>query len=571
MIGEYEKLIPDDFRKNLQWRNAIIRASMKSERLRQELWCMCSRDLLFWVKGFVWTHDPRRKPAVLPMVPWPYQKDALAQFEEAISEQHDVLVEKSRDMGASWLGSLAMLHQWQFVDMRSFLLVSRKEELVDKPGDPKALMWRLDFVLKFQPSWMVPPINRSKLHIENLANGSTIDGEATTGDVARGNRHTAIFHDEFASVPNDEKTLASTADATDCRIFNSTPKGVGNAFYRLSRSGIRTIRMHWSQHPVKARGLYRDEDGRLRSPWYDKQCKRRSQQEIAQELDIDYLGADFQFMDTNVADQIRRETGRSALWVGQCLEGRLVETGGKNGKLRLWTPVVNGMPPRGRYVMGVDIAMGTGASNSVIAVSDMQTGESVAEFCDSRTKPHELAEQAIDLGKLFTDSDGGSPLLIWERNGPGSIFGSTVMELGYSNLYRTVDMTKYDRRRARDPGFHKSPSSGKLLLERFREGLLNKWYVCRSSEAIDELKRYVYTADQKIVHAESVSSIDPSGARDSHGDRVIAHALCFFAIYDRGRLRREQGGRNSSRVILPGSLAWRRRERKKKANAGGRW
>ena len=49
----------------------------------------------------------------------------------------------------------------------------------------------------------------------------------------RGDRRTAILIDirVFESIGRF-RSVSSTQDATRCELFNSTPKGSGNAFYR---------------------------------------------------------------------------------------------------------------------------------------------------------------------------------------------------------------------------------------------------------------------------------------------------------------------------------------------------
>lgn len=50
------------------------------------------------------------------------------------------------------------------------------------------------------------------------------------------------------------------------------------------------LRLHWTLHPEKAKGLYYDAEGRPRSPWYDNEIKKKKMTEdaVARELDIDY-------------------------------------------------------------------------------------------------------------------------------------------------------------------------------------------------------------------------------------------------------------------------------------------
>ena len=245
--------VPKGLLENLAYRKKLIRWGSKSKANAKTLYTACSRDLLFYVNTFVWTYDNRKLSTPrLPFITYPFQDEAFAALEEAIG-QHDVLIDKSRDMGASWICVAVLEWLWHFRPFLSFLFVSRKEHFVDKSGDPKSLFWKLDFIHENLPGWLMPAVHRIKLHKKNLDNGSTIDGESTNEDVARGDRRTAILLDEFASVKEGHQVDAATLSATNTRILNSTPKGIGNAFYDLRQSGTPRLTLHWTQHPEKGR------------------------------------------------------------------------------------------------------------------------------------------------------------------------------------------------------------------------------------------------------------------------------------------------------------------------------
>lgn len=48
------------------------------------------------------------------------------------------------------------------------------------------------------------------------------------------------------------------------------------------------MEIHWSLHPDKSKGLYKDGTGKLRSPWYDKEIKSKQMtpSAVARELDL---------------------------------------------------------------------------------------------------------------------------------------------------------------------------------------------------------------------------------------------------------------------------------------------
>jgi len=50
-------------------------------------------------------------------------------------------------------------------------LVSRVEDLVDKTDDPKSLFWKIDFIHKHLPKWLMPDFERQKMHLKKLVDG----------------------------------------------------------------------------------------------------------------------------------------------------------------------------------------------------------------------------------------------------------------------------------------------------------------------------------------------------------------------------------------------------------------
>lgn len=310
---------------NLAYRRKVIEDADGSPSVQAALRNACKADLLFWVNTFLWTYDPRKSASPhLPFVTWPFQDRTLLTLQECRGNE-DVLIEKSRDMGASWMCLVAFLHAWQFMEGQAFAIISRNQDLVDKPGDADCLYWKLDYLLKHQPRWLLPNFERLRLHLENVENGSTIDGFSTTGNVLRGGRRTAALVDEFAAFePADGyAALAATQHATRSRIFNSTPQGAAGAFYEMAQSGIRKERLHWTLHPEKIAGLYYDDRGKARSTWYDNECQRTPIPAlIAQELDIDYAGSASMFFDALLIEKLIALDSRPPYHEGR-LEGGL--------------------------------------------------------------------------------------------------------------------------------------------------------------------------------------------------------------------------------------------------------
>jgi len=501
----------------------------------------------------------------------------------------DVIVEKSRDMGASWICLTTFAYHWLFRPMESFLMVSRKEALVDGAGD--SLFSHIDFILKGLPSWMRPQRKRNKLKLINEENGSKIEGESTTDNIGRGGRRTALLIDEFAAFDQGGwDVLSATADNTNTRLFNSTPNGTANAFFAQLEAGTPRIRMHWSDHPEKGAGLYIphrngeveivDEDYKFpdgfvfdqdvpsgeegcRSPWYDKECVRRSHAvEIATQLDIDYQGSAYPFFDPQTMRELRLEFCREPSHIGQLrvLPGYEPEFIEGEGDLRLWCDLdENGMPPLDRdYVVGCDVSQGTGASDSALSVGDRLSGEKVAELCSNQVSANRFAELAVALCRMFHGHGGRGAYLIWEATGPGRTFGRTVVDdCRYSNIYYKTDETSLRRKQSDRPGWFSNAEAKKDLLTGYRDSLVSKTFINPSSRAVAQALEFVYTTSGRIEHGGANTTPDPSDSGDNHGDVVIADALCCKVV-------RERQQKSAKRHAAPPhvmSFEWRRQQR----------
>lgn len=569
------RTVPKGITENLRYRRSVIASGYADPALARQLCAAAASDVLWWINTFVWTFNPRHtkknQSKIIPFVTWEFQDDVIRDLEYAISEGEDRLIEKTRDMGVSWIVLVDFLHHWMFDDMSSFLLGSRKEEYVDKAGDPKSLFWKIDFALKNLPGWMVPDLRRNKLHLHNNENGATIDGESTNQDFARGDRRTAIALDEFAAVENGNAILAATADVTNCRIYMSTHKGVATAFNAVKEKGeTKVVRLHWTTHPIKAKGIYRAPDGKMRSPWYDAECKRRlNRQEVAQEIDIDVLGSDYQYFDPDLLHKVQTEQvfppySRGDLdFSTENLEFRdWVES--PEGRWKLWMHLDDEFhPPRDRdFSLGADISAGQGASDSALVIVDAKTGEKVAEYANNDITPDKLADLAIAACKWFGGCLDGA-FLIWEENGPGQLFGKQVVSVrNYGRFYLRRRELSLRKRTTDQPGWWTTPENKIDLLGEYRRAMGQGQYQERSEACLAECRQYIrQMGTGAIVHTKAVNSIDPAASKDNHGDLVVASALAWYGVGNTERKPLVQ------KRDIPVRCLFRRREERRKAEA----
>lgn len=226
------------------------------------------------------TFDPRnvekKLPALVPFILFPKQKEFIIWLHERWKSGEDGLTEKSRDMGVTWL--CVAFSCWMIIFHKGTVVGfgSRKEEYVDKLGDPKSIFWKAREFIKYLPKFLRPDVDDPFMRIVNKDNGSSIVGEA--GDnIGRGNRTSIYFKDESAFYERAEAVEAALSQTSNCKIDVSTPNGNGNPFYRKRHSGkIPVFSFHWTDDPRK------------NEEWYKKQKEILDPVIVAQEIDIDY-------------------------------------------------------------------------------------------------------------------------------------------------------------------------------------------------------------------------------------------------------------------------------------------
>ena len=537
----------------------------------------CAEDVLFYINAFGWVFEPRSARS-LPAITAPYQERLIRQVLGAVGS-HDLVIVKSRDMRATWTILSVLEWMWHFHDRQTFLLLSRKQELVDKTGDMRELFAKLDFMHQYLPTWLAPRTKQRQMFRGNLDTHSDLTGESSNEFAGVADRKRVIFLDEFSRMENQDTIFAGTRDVTDSRFFVFTPQGSANVAhdiaYGRSACNFKQIRLHWSLHAGKAAGLYRISngklevlsrpwhdanpgypfvycgeyfcDGKLRSPWYDTQCNRAAHpMEIAQELDMDFLASDYQYFDNTVLDQRARDSCCDAWHVGYMAGGDFEDQPG--GALSLWCHQgADGKAPAGRYALGADISAGSGATCSVAVVIDCATGEQVAEYADPRVDPAEFAEVCVALARWFCGAR-----MAWEAPGPGITFGKRVIESGYRNVYWRSDESRPWKSPGDQAGWWPTKDAKALVMGGYRRAMASRAYTPRSRQQIEECRRFVYTTAGWVEHAgQSRRDGDPSGARSNHGDRPTAAALAWYMV-------REPAPSPVEPAMPVGSLAWRR-------------
>jgi hypothetical protein len=612
--GRFHERVPRERAANLRFRRKVLAAARSDPRMQRALLEACARDFFFWVDVFAWQYNPRADAEVGPFVTWDFQRAAArAVIERLFRVRRSMVWEKSRELGATWLALLLILWVCLFHGWKKFLLVSHTEDAVNA-DDMDSLFGKLQFVLDRLPGWMARGATKTKKGgFKFPATGSAVTGAATTERAGVGGRATMILLDEFSKQKDDRKIYSQTAD-TGPRLFVGTHYGVGGCFYDLTRpdSGLPKIVMHWSEHPDKRKGLYKydpespdagpdgivrfdptyeyppeypfDTSGApaggpypgVRSPWYDAECEeRKSPRDVAMHLDIDPSGSGHQFFDAGTVRTLAREFARDPLWQGDLVFDRararpLQLVAREGGPLRLWVvPDARHKVRPARYAVGGDIATGTGATPSVLAVGDADRGELVGEYANPHIDPVALAPLAVALCWLFQDAEGGGAVLCWECPGPGMKFGQEVVdEYGYGNVYYRTDV--FDRRavRSNKPGWWNTPKEFRLLMEDIRGALYDRKLIVPSREMLEETLSFEYGPRGDVYHPGAIATNDPTGARENHGDRPVAGALMWKMMAGLGVM---PAAEERPETVDPYSFLGRRLARQQREREQGAW
>jgi len=250
------------------------------------------------------TVDPRNAgtdiPTTLPFILFQRQKEFIAFLLACLQDQENGLTEKCRDMGATWVCVAVSVWLWLFWPGAAVGWGSRKEDLVDKIGDPKSVFDKIRKTIDYLPREFLPAGFDRKAHIAfmkvvNPETDASITGEA--GDnIGRGGRTLVYFKDESAHYEHPEAIEAALGDNTRVQIDISSVNGPGNVFHRRREAGIewepglsvpkgktRVFVMDWREHPAKDQA------------WYDAR-KRKAEDDglqhvFAQEVDRNYFAA----------------------------------------------------------------------------------------------------------------------------------------------------------------------------------------------------------------------------------------------------------------------------------------
>jgi hypothetical protein len=429
-------------------------------------------------------------------------------------------------MGVSWDILYAFNHYWLFEAGSDFRVGSRKEDFVDKLNDIDTLLEKIRFNLRRQPLWILPKgfdfdKHAGYMRIINPVNGNAIVGESANEHFGSGGRRKAILLDEFAKwdVGIADAAWTATADVSKCRLVVSTPVGAANKFAQLSlgtKEKIKKTTLHWTLHPEKSAGAYYLDGGikipvdspqrafllwkqgvKMRSLWYDAEAERRSEPDLAQEVDIDYLKSGAPFFSMNALNlqkewaYYERKLPTDDIPYGRYITGILVEIDHKiefretaDGWLRVFE-----LPQKDWcYVVTADVSEGLAKGDeSFGVVRDRYTRNVLATF-NGLWGTDDFAVKLQKAGQFYND-EWVAP----ENNNHGHSVCQDLKKLD-CKLYHTKRISEDGRETVVKAGWTTDAKSRPLMLDQLEEEIRKNVIELRDPILISQCKTFVKNA-----------------------------------------------------------------------------
>lgn len=217
----------------------------------------CAESCIDFINRFCYTYDPRKKEdKVIPFELYKKQEDFIRWLWDRYNNKEDGVVDKCRDVGATWCVMAFFVWLIIFFKNVSLGVYTYKGDECHKLGDTSTLLEKAIFIIRYLPHQFKSGIESKHMSIQNNLTGSDISG--SSGDnPGRGERRSIFFKDECAFYPHAELIEASTLETSDCKIDVSTHKGTDTVFYNKVNSGsILVFEFDWWDVPGHTQEWY---------------------------------------------------------------------------------------------------------------------------------------------------------------------------------------------------------------------------------------------------------------------------------------------------------------------------
>jgi hypothetical protein len=378
---------------------------------------LCSEDIYYFLK-YVKIVNPDRGEEFFQ--PYDYQVQLLKKFQH---HRFNICL-LSRQSGKTTVVAVYALWYSIFNPDKVIGIVSNKE------SSAKMILARIRRMYECLPVWLKPGVKDYSKTYVTFDNNSQIKISATSEDAFRGESMNLLICDEFAFVAQNQAeefwasnypTISASKEAKI--VIISTPNGMFNIFHRLysqAERGENTFahtKVSWDEVPGRDK------------KWADEQLKNLGKQKFRQEFAVEFLGSTNTVIDPDVLENI----------VSQWEDPIHIDL---RGKLRIFEKPLE----REIYVMGVDVAKGTGENSSTIQILKILglkpiKMEQVAVYESNMIDVYQFTEVVNRLSFYYknafimceNNSEGAAIVsrLWWEHENPNLVnSGSKNVDLG---------------------------------------------------------------------------------------------------------------------------------------------
>lgn len=246
--------------KNLKYRAQILSNANKNPALREGLKTLCKHNILFYINTFCYTYrtdlSRKGKNPYTNVCTFPFQDDILTWMVWSYKENVEGVIEKSRDVGATWMW--VWFNSWLtlFHTGVTTLTMSQNESDVDDRTN-KSIFEKIRINLRVHPEWLRGGWEENSstdkmLVIKNPESQAESLGSVAKGTAGRSGRGSVVFYDEFAHILEASTIIEAGSALSSCKFYVSTPKGDNNEFARMANSPkVNKKSIHWSAHPLR--------------------------------------------------------------------------------------------------------------------------------------------------------------------------------------------------------------------------------------------------------------------------------------------------------------------------------
>lgn len=381
--------------------------------------------------------------------PYPIQKKVMQLF----LKYHYIIINKSRQTGISTIFTIICAILLVLYPKYTIGVISKdKDAACEFIARIKSILIKLPDQLR--PS-KFPEDNKKSL---KLPNGSKVIADCVSmsapDKTLRSHAISLLIMDEAAFIDKIHIAFAGirpTLSKTEiiCKQKNipygiaiiSTPNGIvgkgewffemwskankyKNAGYNLEEFPYIPVEVRWQMIPG------------YDMKWYRAQCAAaKNKREIAQELDLKFVGDSECEFEDHIIEQIQESTEEATIInkisvIKPFDENERVEPSTfKKCTLNLYSEI----DTKRKYFIGCDVATKYGQCNSAIEITDAETGFQVGEFRHSLTVDH-LYYALVNIMDLFPNN-----LTIFENNSIGNqlieYFERDVYKYNFGNIY----------------------------------------------------------------------------------------------------------------------------------------